>query len=263
MAQKRNPLRDDAKRMWLESGGQLKLAEIAAKLEKPPSTIRKWKSQDKWDNDINESAPNDKGSAPLRSKAMLGNKNATGNRGGKGAPLGNNFAKGNAGGGAPPRNENALKTGEFRTIVWEQLTDNQKELFDSIPDDPIQQITATIKEYEVRKHGIIILLNQARKDLAEIEEQEEAAKQVDKILNIEDALTRVTNHLVKAIKQKSELELAKTRKSLMTSQINVNNEKLYRPSAVEEEKTENKAPPDMSQLSIEELRNLASIQKLS
>ncbi|EUJ24752.1 hypothetical protein PGRAN_02615 [Listeria grandensis FSL F6-0971] len=263
MAQKRNPLRDEAKQMWLESGGLLKLAEIAAKLEKPPSTIRKWKSQDKWDKDINESAPNDKGSAPLRSKAMLGNKNATGNKGGKGAPKGNDYAKGNAGGGAPPSNENALKTGEFRTIVWEQLSDAQKELFDSIPDDPIKQITATIKEYEVRKHGIIILLNQAREDLAEIEEQEEAAHQVDKILSIEDALTRVTNHLVKAIKQKSDLELASARKKLVQTQTDVNKEKLYRPSTVEDEKVENKAPPDMTQLSIEELRNLAKLTKLS
>ncbi|MBA3926552.1 phage terminase small subunit [Listeria rustica] len=295
MAQKRNPQRDEAKQMWLESGKQIKLAEIAAKLETLPSTIRKWKSQDRWDDETNESAPNDKGSAPLRHASMKGNKNATGNKGGKGAPLGNDYAKGNAGGGAPPRNENAVKTGEYQTIMWGYLSDEEIALFQSIPDDPLVQITATIKELEIRKYRMAGLLDKAKKELTPsqkktlkqlqevpyiqdvkgtkvrvsreelsiVEEREESVDIFNRILSIEDALTRVTNQLVKAIKQKSDLELASARKKLIQTQTDVNKEKLYRPSTVEDEKVENKAPPDMTQLSIEELRNLASINKLS
>lgn len=295
MARKRNPLRDEAKQMWLESNKQIKLAEIAAKLDTLPSTIRKWKSQDRWDDEINESAPNNKGSAPLRHASMKGNKNATGNKGGKGAPLGNDYAKGNAGGGAPPRNENALKTGEYQTIMWGYLSDDEIELFQSIPDDPIVQITATIKELEIRKYRMAGLLDKAkneltpsqkktlkqlrevpyiqdvqgkkvrveREELVVVEEREETLRKLDDVLRIEDALTRVTNQLVKAIKQKSDLELASARKKLIQTQTDVNKEKLYRPSTVEDEKVENKAPPDMTQLSIEELRNLAKLTKLS
>ncbi|MBC1935191.1 hypothetical protein HCA69_02350 [Listeria grandensis] len=284
MAQKRNPLRDDAKRMWLESGGQLKLAEIAAKLEKPPSTIRKWKSQDRWDNDINESAPNDKGSAPLRSKAMLGNKNATGNKGGKGAPKGNDYAKGNAGGGAPVRNENALKTGEYQTIMWGYLSDDEIELFQSIPDDPIVQITATIKELEIRKYRMAGLLDKAkneltpsqkktlkqlrevpyiqdvqgkkvrveREELVVVEEREETLRKLDDVLRIEDALTRVTNQLVKAIKQKSDLEQVEVRNSLIRSQTSLNKEKMIKPELTDKS-------PNFSKMSDEELRDYARL----
>lgn len=50
MARKRDPARDEAKRMWLESGKKLPLKDIAAKLGKPPSQVRKWKSLDGWDS---------------------------------------------------------------------------------------------------------------------------------------------------------------------------------------------------------------------
>jgi phage terminase small subunit len=51
MARKRDPARDEAKRMWLESSKKIPLKDIAAKLGKPPSQVRKWKSLDGWDSD--------------------------------------------------------------------------------------------------------------------------------------------------------------------------------------------------------------------
>lgn len=59
MARQRNPLRDKAKQIWLESNGETPLADIAIGLKKSYSTIRKWKSTDKWDNEL-------KGSDPLK-----------------------------------------------------------------------------------------------------------------------------------------------------------------------------------------------------
>lgn len=36
--------------------------------------------------------------------------------------------------------------------MWGYLSDEEIALFQSIPDDPITQITATIKELEIRKY---------------------------------------------------------------------------------------------------------------
>ncbi|WP_461243660.1 phage terminase small subunit-related protein [Secundilactobacillus muriivasis] len=49
MSRKRDPARDEAKRIWLESGKKITLKEIANQLGKPPNRIRKWKSEDNWD----------------------------------------------------------------------------------------------------------------------------------------------------------------------------------------------------------------------
>lgn len=67
MPKPRNPNRDKALRLWEDSGGKRPLKDIAEELGVTSSTIRKWKSQDKWEKDTKRSAPNDKGSAPFDS----------------------------------------------------------------------------------------------------------------------------------------------------------------------------------------------------
>lgn len=49
MARRRDPVRDEAKKLWLESDKKLPLKDIADRLGKKPSQIRKWKSTDKWE----------------------------------------------------------------------------------------------------------------------------------------------------------------------------------------------------------------------
>ncbi|GED65915.1 phage terminase small subunit-related protein [Lysinibacillus sp. FSL M8-0216] len=44
MARPRNPKRDEAFQMWLESKGQMLLKDIAEQLELSDSQIRKWKN---------------------------------------------------------------------------------------------------------------------------------------------------------------------------------------------------------------------------
>ena len=54
MARQRSPDRDKAFEIYKESKGEKPLVEIAEELGiKNPSQIRKWKSQDKWDEKIN------------------------------------------------------------------------------------------------------------------------------------------------------------------------------------------------------------------
>lgn len=49
MARRRDPARKLAREIWIKSSGKVKLKDIADQLNKPPSTIRKWKSEDDWD----------------------------------------------------------------------------------------------------------------------------------------------------------------------------------------------------------------------
>lgn len=52
MARQRSPARDEAKKLFLDSKGTMKLVDIAAKLNLKGSQIRKWKSQDNWDDEL-------------------------------------------------------------------------------------------------------------------------------------------------------------------------------------------------------------------
>lgn len=79
----KSPDREKALKIWLKSGRQKKLSEIAAELGLNPSMVRRWKSVDKWDE------------IPITGRprgAKRGNQNAKGNKGGKGGPEGNQKA---------------------------------------------------------------------------------------------------------------------------------------------------------------------------
>ena len=60
MARVRSPARDEAKKLYLESNGEMKLVDIAAKLNILDSQVRKWKSQDKWEQKLKGALPKSK-----------------------------------------------------------------------------------------------------------------------------------------------------------------------------------------------------------
>lgn len=139
MARERSPERDKAKQMWLESGGAMKLKDIAAALSVGETQVRKWKSQDKWADDLNSNVTNESKSNVTKRGAPKGNKNAVGNRGG--APPGNQNAKGNSGGpGGPYRNKKALKTGMYETIFLDTLDPEEQDMFVQIDTSPLAQL---------------------------------------------------------------------------------------------------------------------------
>jgi uncharacterized protein YjcR len=82
MARERSPLRKKALRIWLKSRKTKKLVDVADELGVSAVLIRKWKLQDKWDEE------------PLKRPrgAPAGNQNAVGNSGGPGASEGNHYA---------------------------------------------------------------------------------------------------------------------------------------------------------------------------
>ncbi|MEC4201697.1 MULTISPECIES: phage terminase small subunit [Bacillus] len=241
MARPRDPRRDEAFRLWKESSGTKKLKDIAEELGVSGSTVRKWKATDKWEEKLKRSAPKSNGSAPFRPGAPKGNKNAKGNKGGK-APPGNENAKGNRGGAAPKGNKNSVRTGEYETIMWDFLNEDERQLFGEIETDPLFQIDLTIRELSLRerrmmqrisrienglsekqrrvlqqmrkvkdivqtpdKNGLVnpVPVMNERLVVTEIEETEMRA--IDDILNIEEALTRVTDKRLKAIRQKYDM----------------------------------------------------------
>lgn len=135
MARERRPERDKARLMWLESRGTMKLKDIAAALSVSEQQVRKWKSQDRWQDALNGNANGNvtneiKGNAG----APKGNKNAAGNKGG--APRGNKNAAGNPGGGAPMRNKNALIHGIYETVFLDALDEDEQQLLANINPDP-------------------------------------------------------------------------------------------------------------------------------
>lgn len=65
MARARSPSREKAKELYINSNGSIKLVDIAKELNIKDSQVRKWKFQDKWDNELKGALPNVKGNVPF------------------------------------------------------------------------------------------------------------------------------------------------------------------------------------------------------
>ncbi|MCC3982922.1 hypothetical protein LIN45_30000 [Bacillus thuringiensis serovar kurstaki] len=182
MARRRDPRRDQAKKIWIDnkkSGNENKLVDIAKQIGVPASTIRKWKSQDNWEEELEkelngnapkskESAPINKRNAPKSKGAQAGNKNAVGNKGGA-APIGNKNAVGNKGGAAPLRNGNAVKTGEYRSLWMDALDEDEKEMLQIDEIDPVQECVDSIKLFMYRERVIMLRIKALREGLSPYE----------------------------------------------------------------------------------------------
>ena len=217
MARKRDPRRDKAKKIWLESNGEKQLKEIASELNVSDSQIRKWKSIDKWSAEL-------KGNVTNRGGAPFGNQNAVGN-------------KGNSRASPPLGNKNAIKTGEYETIFADMLSDEEKDIYSNLNDDPFFILNDEIRLLKVRQFRMMKRIKEAEKGLndEEVERLQQLRKiktpvekdgrkleikrevmqdvqvtrktfrKLDDILAIEDALTRISNQLTKAVKQQNAL----------------------------------------------------------
>lgn len=146
MARKRNPQSIEAEKM--HKGGML-LVDIAAKLGVPASTVRRWKSDQDWDGKKAETAKKNKPSA-RNEKAD----SKTSARKPRGAPKGNKNAVGNAG-GAPKGNSNALKHGGYSAIFWDTLSEDEREMIDTMEHDEEQLLIDEINLLTVRERRIL------------------------------------------------------------------------------------------------------------
>ncbi|EKZ0176073.1 hypothetical protein D925_02354 [Enterococcus faecalis B83616-1] len=234
MARKRDPRRDEAKKIWLDSGGKKVLKELASELNVSDSQIRKWKSVDKWAEE-------------LKGNVTKSNSNVT-NKGG--APPGNKNAKGNKGGSPPKGNKNAIKTGEYETIFADMLSDEEKNIYSNMNDDPFFILDEEIRILKIRQYRMLKRIKDAeaglndeeverlqqlrkvkepsaidgkmvtvkREVLKDVQITRKTFRKLDDILAIEDALTRISNQLTKAIKQQEELVTRGIKLQLLNAQ---------------------------------------------
>ncbi|HAQ2783577.1 small subunit of terminase [Enterococcus faecium] len=237
MARQRDPRRDEAKRIWLESNGEKQLKEIASELNVSDSQVRKWKSQDKWSAELKSNVTNGKSNVTNQGGAPIGNQNAKGN-------------KGNSRASPPKRNKNALKTGEYETIFFDTLTDNEKDIYSSLDDDPSFVLSEEIRLLKIRQLRMMKRIKEAesglndeevdrlqqmrkiktpiekdgkkleikREVMQDVQISRKTHRKIDDILSIEDSLTRISNQLAKAIKQMNELYMNEYRTDLIKAQ---------------------------------------------
>ncbi|WP_461198538.1 phage terminase small subunit [Enterococcus sp. N249-2] len=237
MARQRDPRRDQAKQIWLKSNGQKLLKEIAKELGVSDSQIRKWKSQDKWAEELKGNVTNAKSNVTNRGGAPAGNKNAQGNRG-------------NSRASPPQGNKNALKTGEYETIFTEYLTEEEKDLYSNLNDDPFFILSEEVKLLKIRQRRMMHRIKDAedglnqeeierlqqlrkikeptvvdgkvvtikREVLKDVQVSRKQFRKIDNILAIEEALTRISNQLTKSIKQLNELSLSGGKAALLEEQ---------------------------------------------
>ncbi|MDW3608485.1 phage terminase small subunit [Enterococcus faecium] len=239
MARQRDPRRDEAKRIWLESNGEKRLKEIASELNVSDSQIRKWKSQDKWSAELKSNVTNGKSNVTNQGGAPIGNQNAKGN-------------KGNSRASPPKRNKNALKTGEYETIFFDTLSDDEKDIYSSLDDDPSFVLSEEIRLLKIRQLRMMKRIKEAesglndeevdrlqqmrkvktpiekdgkkleikREVMQDVQVSRKTYRKIDDILSIEDALTRISNQLTKAIKQLNALATEESRNKVYNNQAN-------------------------------------------
>lgn len=239
MSRQRNPKRDESRKLYLESRGKLMPKDIAEMLDVSPSMISKWKSQDKWEAILNGEIPDLPYDHPnSKGKGKRNRQNYQ-------APKGNQFAKGNRGNTKPKTgNKNAVKHGLYETISFDFLDKDEKDMVvDMLTTeyDPLMNINETIVELRIRQRRMMrriqelednltevekdtLSIHRMRKDgvdidivdgyaveipkygLKEIERHETSYRKITDILAIEEALTKITDSLLRAIKTRNDIE---------------------------------------------------------
>ncbi|MCU2101362.1 phage terminase small subunit, partial [Enterococcus faecium] len=155
MARKRDPRRDEAFELFKKFDGAITNREISEKLSVPEKTISAWKSRDEWNAVLQNGE-----------RSTANNDCSTTNQGG--APIGNQNAKGNKGNSRaspPKRNKNALKTGEYETIFFDTLTDNEKDIYSSLNDDPSFVLSEEIRLLKIRQLRMMKRIKEAESGL--------------------------------------------------------------------------------------------------
>lgn len=220
MARARNPNRDKAFQLWKESDGSRLLKDIAEELGVTANTIRKWKANDKWDEEFKGSAPIEKRSAPIR-----------------GAPKGNKNAVGNSG-GAPARNQNAKTHGFYSKHMPAEAFEIMQDIQEFSPVDllweQIQiQFTAIVRAQKIMfvesKDEMIKELKKKKSvvsDSADIEEEEyEFQFAWDRHATFLNAQSRAMSELRGLIKQFDNIAHEKDERRLKLEQMRLNIDK--------------------------------------
>lgn len=153
MGRPRNPQRDASKKRYIDSDGKATTAELAKIAGVPESRIRKWKSEDKWDEALKNK--------PKKRGGQKGNKNAAGK-----TPKKNG-------------NKNAVTHGAFAQADIEDLPpDKAQEIKAALTKEALPRMMEELQALYVRKAYLESLL-------AEYEAPEQAQQfYTDKIVHM-------------------------------------------------------------------------------
>lgn len=132
---KRSELRDTAKAEYCERRkvGPVNLREFAESIGASHDLVRRWKSQDHWEDAIERK----RGGQP-------GNKNSKGKKNAKGHT-----------GGAPVGNKNAEKDGAYSAIFFDRLTDEERLLVENTPTESAAALRHEMQILKLREKKIL------------------------------------------------------------------------------------------------------------
>lgn len=213
MARKRSPERDKSREMWLASGKTATLRDIAKELGVPENTVSSWKYRDKWDDHGKRSTAKDKRSTSKRKRGgQPGNKNAT---------------------GGPPGNQHAVVTGAFEAIFFDSLDEDEQQLLAAMHRDKRKTLQHQMDTLLIRQRRMLRRIAELRggeemvskgqsiksepngkkkpdgtdaMGLASVWADKEATD--ERILRIENALTRVQAELRRCVDSMRQLDEA-------------------------------------------------------
>ena len=223
MPRARSPKRDEAYKMWLDSGGKKKLKDIASDLGVSETQIRKWKNLDKWNGNVTNQS---KGNVTKRKRGgQPGNHNATG----------------------PPGNKNAEKYGFFSKYLPEETV----SIIQEMPTDPLDILWHEIQiAYAaiIRAQQIMYVKDKSDKTIEKVEKKDgnvigekwEVQQAWDKHANFLKAQARAMSDLRGSIRQYDELlhkrwDLATDEQKARIEQMKANTDRLKRDSSEAEE----------------------------
>lgn len=214
----------EAKKDYLEG---LKQKEICAKYDISINTLKSWIKRYKWSEEKrNRGAPKNRRGAPFDD----GNKETRDSKKHK-----SRLTKPSYPLQARPGNKNAVKTGEFETIFFDTLEDDELELVDNTPVEKMKLLKQEIQLLTVRERRMLKRIDLLKeKEMTLVSTKSGVEKGMDtelseyeatlgQIQNIEEALTRVQDKKQKAIDllHKFELDEQKLELTVMKLELEI------------------------------------------
>ena len=225
MARARSPSRDKALEIYKQHNGNITNREIASMLNEDEKVIAVWKSRDKWNKVVQQSEQSCTTNKIDAKKTRKASKKANSRLKKESYPL-----------QSRPNNKNAVTTGEFESIFFDTLEDDEIKLVDSIEIEKRNLLIHEIQLLTVRERRMLkriadlknkeITLKSYKTGIekdadTDLKEFETALNQIQ---NIEEALTRVQEKKQKAIdllhkfdvdEAKLDLEVMKTELAIL------------------------------------------------
>ncbi len=198
MARARSPSSIEAEQLYHDG---MKLVDIAKKLGVPASTVRRWKSTQKWDENKGERCK--KKQSERSDNSDEDNASA---RKPRGAPKGNKNAVGHAS-SVPLRNTNAEKHGAYSKIYWDSLDDEELQLMQAALNSEEEMLQQQIAMYTVRERKFMHRL----KDFKEKSEDVDIEYAIKGIASLEAELTKIQRAKTKCIDSLIRLRIADER----------------------------------------------------